>query len=127
MTAPLVIAPSGPCRFTLRGDLDEATAPALEQHLASLPPETSVVLELSRLTSIDEAGVRAITRVAERLDAAVILEGPAGDVALFLDATSESWRSRAVVRPRRARGLRSGPTRRHAHGASRRDPLLDWS
>ena len=26
-----------------------------------------------------------------------------------------------------ARGLRSEPTRRHAKGPSRRDPMLDWS
>ena len=127
MAAPLVIAPSGPCRFTLRGDLDHATASVLEDHLATLPVETSVVLDLSRLTSIDPAGLNAITRIAERLDAVVILEGPSEEVADFLDAASERWRSRAVIRPRRARGLRSDPTRRHAKGPSRRDPLLDWS
>jgi anti-anti-sigma regulatory factor len=127
LAAPLLIAPSGPCRFTLRGDLTEATAATLEDRLDSLPPETSVVLDLSRVTAIDTAGLGAITRVAERLDAVVILEGPSEDVALFLEATSESWGSWAVIRPRRARGLRSEPTRRHAKGPSRRDPMLDWS
>ena len=129
MTPELAISASGPCRFSLRGVLDVSTASELERRLATMPLETSVVLDVSRVTFIDSAGLAAISRIAERLDAVVILEAPTNAVARFLEVTDPAWRGHALVRPRRAGGPRSGAAR-HAPRAKpvRRDgPLLDWS
>jgi anti-anti-sigma factor len=126
VSEPLVIAPSGPCRYALRGELSVETGPQLEDHLGTLPPETSVVLDLSRVTFMDTVGLAAITRSAERLDAMVILEAPQPPVTRFLEATETAWRTRAIVRHRASRGSRSAAVR-HASTAPRRDPVLDWS
>ena len=129
MTPELAISPSGPSRFTLRGNLDVSTASVLERRLATMPVETSVVLDLSGVEFMDSVGLSAIGRVAERLDAVVILEAPTPSVARFLDVTDPTWRGHALVRPKRMTGPRSAAARHATRAKPLRpsDPLLDWS
>ena len=129
MTPELAIAPSGPCRLTLRGVLDMSTASLLEERLATMPLDTSVVLDLSRVEFMDSVGLTTITRAAARLDAVVILESPTPTVSRFLDITDPRWRGHALVRMRRAGGPRSAAARHATRTKPVRpsDPLLDWS
>ena len=129
MAAELAIAPSGPARFTLRGVLDVSTAPLLERRLATMPLDTSVVLDLSGVEFMDSIGLASIGRVAENLDAMVILEAPTPQVARFLDVMDPTWRGHALVRPRRAGGPRSAAARHATRAKPLRptDPMLDWS
>src|SRR3712207_8791575 len=59
--------------------LFRSTAATLERRLATMPFETSVVLDVSRLSHMDTVGLAAITKTATRLDAQVILEAPNPD------------------------------------------------
>lgn len=54
---------SGACRLTLRGELDLATTPRLEQALAEAGDD--VLLDLRGLTFMDSTGVRALLEAAE--------------------------------------------------------------
>ena len=55
-------------RLTVRGDLDAATAPRLEQALTDLPsdPKTTLILNLSQVSFIDAAGLRVIVAALRR-------------------------------------------------------------
>jgi anti-anti-sigma factor len=129
LTPELAISPSGPSRFTLRGVLDVSTASTLERRMATMPIETSVVLDLAGVDFMDSVGLATIARIAEHLDAVVILEAPTPGVARFLDVTDPTWRGHALVRPKRAGGPRSAAARHATRAKPVRpiDPLLDWS
>jgi anti-sigma B factor antagonist len=65
----------------LTGELDIATAPALEEKLAALPHEiTRVVLDLRELAFIDSTGLRVVLGLANGLGEnsarVVIVKGP---------------------------------------------------
>lgn len=46
------------------GELDMATAPRLEEDIASLGPVTRLVIDLSHCTFLDSAAVRLLTTIA---------------------------------------------------------------
>lgn len=58
------------CAFTVRGELDMNTAPALEARLeeALADPEASIMLDLSPCEFIDSTGIALIVRVWQRLE-----------------------------------------------------------
>ena len=64
----LVDTRSGVARVALRGELDMATAPALEHHLEPFANDgvSAILLDLRELTFIDSSGLHALVRASER-------------------------------------------------------------
>jgi anti-sigma B factor antagonist len=48
------------------GELDLATAPRLEEAVASAPPATPIVIDLSGCTFLDSAGMRSLVNASRR-------------------------------------------------------------
>jgi anti-sigma B factor antagonist len=83
--------PAGVVVVRVSGDLDLATAPQLEEVLATLPPGSRVVIDLGACTFLDSTGVRVLAAAAGsdatddgRLDLVVVDQG----VARVLEITS---------------------------------------
>jgi anti-sigma B factor antagonist len=59
---------AGIARVALRGELDMATVPALEQHLEPFRNDgvSAILLDLRGLTFIDSSGLHALVRASER-------------------------------------------------------------
>ncbi|MBB4684326.1 STAS domain-containing protein [Amycolatopsis jiangsuensis] len=70
--AAVVIAPVG--------DVDAATAPALEAAAAAVDPSEAVVIDLSQVGFLSCAGVRALLAASERLPSLTVVTGPARTV-----------------------------------------------
>jgi anti-sigma B factor antagonist len=88
MPEPFEIAQFGPNVYFLGGELDIATAPALEDALeGSIRSGGPVVLDLSALSFIDSTGIRALLSIARRLDdrGCLLLHAPQDSVRRVLD------------------------------------------
>ncbi len=68
-----IVQLDGSAAVMLRGELDVATAPQLEERAselaAQLPPNAEMVLDFSQLEFIDAAGLAVIARLGEELRA----------------------------------------------------------
>ena len=89
-----VVALPGPqTTLSLAGELDPATAPALQARLTELvadPAVTSVVVDLARIAFLDSSGLRVLVAASEALRARsseLVLRAPTADVRRVLDAT----------------------------------------
>lgn len=82
--------------ITLAGDLDPATAPQLEEALATVVSDQTVgrvVLDLSGLSFLDSSGLRVLVAAREALgsrDADLALKGPTANTRRLLDITGLS-------------------------------------
>ncbi len=89
----LVIEPGPTTTVGLTGDLDPATAPGLEQALASLaadPAVERVVLDLGGLGFLDSSGLRVFVTAREALlarGADLALHRPSRNIRRLLDIT----------------------------------------
>ena len=66
----LVPVPEGAYVVRVIGDLDMATAPALEERIASVGSASRLVIDLTQCTFLDSAAVRLLTTVARDSDTA---------------------------------------------------------
>jgi anti-sigma B factor antagonist len=77
---------SGACRLTLRGELDLATTPRLEDALAEA--DGNVLLDLRGLTFMDSTGVRVLLEAAEGYRRRLRVIAPDdGDVRVTIEET----------------------------------------
>ena len=64
----------------VRGELDLASAGALEQAAVESPFTGRLVIDLRDVTFIDSSGIRALVRVAKRCGAPLVIRDPAARV-----------------------------------------------
>ncbi len=57
--------PAGAAVLRVSGELDLATAPRLEQAVARARPATPIVIDLSRCTFVDSAGMRSLVNASK--------------------------------------------------------------
>jgi anti-sigma B factor antagonist len=84
---------NGGCRLLLAGELDMATAPALDERMAGIFGEARpdrVTIDAAGLTFCDSSGIYALLRAREtahRHGAAFVLRNPVGMVRRTLEIT----------------------------------------
>ena len=89
----LDVDPGPVTRIVLAGDLDPATAPALEAAVEALVADAAVargLLDLGALAFIDSSGLRVFVTAREALaarGAALALANPSGNTRRLLDIT----------------------------------------
>jgi anti-anti-sigma factor len=85
----LDVDPAGPSTYRLTGVLDFLTSPRLERALARA--RTRLVLDLAGLEFMDSVGLRALIRIAQRLEGEVVLRNPSTAIrrALWLTGFGE--------------------------------------
>lgn len=66
----LVSMSDGACAVRVVGDLDMATAPELEERIASVVSASRLVIDLTQCTFLDSAAVRALMTIARDADTA---------------------------------------------------------
>ena len=82
------IGPGG--EVVVRGDIDIAGGPILDEALTALAPTGSVVIDLAEVRFIDSSGLRSLLaagRAARGRNAAVVLRGVRPEVARLLEIT----------------------------------------
>ena len=77
--------------WTVAGEIDASTAPALDEALQTLPVATgSVVIDVSDVVFIDSSGLRVLISLANRAEQvgrSVILQRPSPTVRRLLEIT----------------------------------------
>ena len=83
---------TGTWRIELNGDLDIATAPALDEQLTQLAQQRAslVIVGLANVTFLDSSGLRALVHGARAIEdggGRLLVEGASGAVARVLELT----------------------------------------
>jgi anti-anti-sigma factor len=89
------VHPSG--RLVLRGELDTATVPVLEEKIAEvMSPGRSVVLDMTALTFMDSSGIHCLIKTWKASGEPVTLQNPSDSIRRVLGLTNgrrepEAW------------------------------------
>ena len=85
----LEISDQGPCSFTVSGEIDAHSAPALADRLNDCSgDETDIVIDMSGVTFMDSSGLRVLIDLRHRIEAAphgLVLHAPSETVVRLLE------------------------------------------